>query len=172
MLGISVVAITNLFTIFAVKSWMPQNEKKIELQARAPVPADEENAVSPVYATTVKEQDIRRVFSTFSNLDPKTHAKLKAPKKLTVQNLRERPGCSGCHATLDPLADFFLAWGEGEVDIGLPKRMIGENLSFVHPASNNIGMIPFGIPKKGFMSKLGIGSSVGCHVEFCFDFVA
>ncbi|MCB9228909.1 MAG: hypothetical protein H6618_04790 [Deltaproteobacteria bacterium] len=28
-------------------------------------------------------------------------------------NLREAPGCSGCHATLDPLADFFLAWGEG-----------------------------------------------------------
>lgn len=28
-------------------------------------------------------------------------------------NLRETPGCSGCHATLDPLADFFLAWGEG-----------------------------------------------------------
>jgi hypothetical protein len=28
-------------------------------------------------------------------------------------NLRETPGCSGCHATLDPLADFFSAWGEG-----------------------------------------------------------
>ena len=28
-------------------------------------------------------------------------------------NLREAPGCSGCHATLDPLADFFKAWGEG-----------------------------------------------------------
>ena len=28
-------------------------------------------------------------------------------------NLREAPGCSGCHATLDPLADFFNAWGEG-----------------------------------------------------------
>ena len=28
-------------------------------------------------------------------------------------NLRETPGCSGCHATLDPLADFFAAWGEG-----------------------------------------------------------
>jgi hypothetical protein len=28
-------------------------------------------------------------------------------------NLRETPGCSGCHATLDPLADFFLVWGEG-----------------------------------------------------------
>lgn len=28
-------------------------------------------------------------------------------------NLRETPGCSGCHATLDPLADFFLSWGEG-----------------------------------------------------------
>ena len=28
-------------------------------------------------------------------------------------NLREAPGCSGCHATLDPLADFFRAWGEG-----------------------------------------------------------
>lgn len=28
-------------------------------------------------------------------------------------NLRETDGCSGCHATLDPLADFFLAWGEG-----------------------------------------------------------
>ncbi len=28
-------------------------------------------------------------------------------------NLRETPGCSGCHATLDPLADFFNVWGEG-----------------------------------------------------------
>ncbi len=28
-------------------------------------------------------------------------------------NLREAPGCSGCHATLDPLADFFNTWGEG-----------------------------------------------------------
>jgi hypothetical protein len=28
-------------------------------------------------------------------------------------NLRETPGCSGCHATLDPLADFFKVWGEG-----------------------------------------------------------
>lgn len=28
-------------------------------------------------------------------------------------NLREAPGCKGCHSTLDPLADFFLAWGEG-----------------------------------------------------------
>jgi hypothetical protein len=28
-------------------------------------------------------------------------------------NLRETEGCSGCHAVLDPLADFFLAWGEG-----------------------------------------------------------
>jgi hypothetical protein len=28
-------------------------------------------------------------------------------------NLREAPGCSGCHKTLDPLADFFLGWGEG-----------------------------------------------------------
>ncbi len=28
-------------------------------------------------------------------------------------NLRVAPGCSGCHSTLDPLADFFLAWGEG-----------------------------------------------------------
>lgn len=28
-------------------------------------------------------------------------------------NLRTTPGCSGCHATLDPLADFFAAWGEG-----------------------------------------------------------
>ena len=28
-------------------------------------------------------------------------------------NLREVEGCSGCHATLDPLADFFLVWGEG-----------------------------------------------------------
>lgn len=28
-------------------------------------------------------------------------------------NLRETPGCSGCHATLDPLADFFREWGEG-----------------------------------------------------------
>lgn len=28
-------------------------------------------------------------------------------------NLRETPGCMGCHATLDPLADFFLSWGEG-----------------------------------------------------------
>jgi hypothetical protein len=28
-------------------------------------------------------------------------------------NLRETPGCMGCHATLDPLADFFASWGEG-----------------------------------------------------------
>jgi hypothetical protein len=28
-------------------------------------------------------------------------------------NLRETPGCNGCHATLDPLADFFQVWGEG-----------------------------------------------------------
>ncbi len=28
-------------------------------------------------------------------------------------NLRVAPGCSGCHATLDPLADFFMVWGEG-----------------------------------------------------------
>jgi hypothetical protein len=28
-------------------------------------------------------------------------------------NLREAPGCMGCHSTLDPLADFFRAWGEG-----------------------------------------------------------
>ncbi len=28
-------------------------------------------------------------------------------------NLRETPGCSGCHSVLDPLADFFNAWGEG-----------------------------------------------------------
>lgn len=28
-------------------------------------------------------------------------------------NLRETPGCAGCHATLDPLADFFKSWGEG-----------------------------------------------------------
>ena len=28
-------------------------------------------------------------------------------------NLRTTPGCSGCHATLDPLADFFAVWGEG-----------------------------------------------------------
>jgi len=28
-------------------------------------------------------------------------------------NLRTTPGCSGCHSTLDPLADFFAAWGEG-----------------------------------------------------------
>ena len=28
-------------------------------------------------------------------------------------NLRTTPGCEGCHATLDPLADFFLSWGEG-----------------------------------------------------------
>lgn len=28
-------------------------------------------------------------------------------------NLRETPGCEGCHATLDPLADFFKVWGEG-----------------------------------------------------------
>lgn len=28
-------------------------------------------------------------------------------------NLREQEGCSGCHAVLDPLADFFLSWGEG-----------------------------------------------------------
>jgi len=28
-------------------------------------------------------------------------------------NLRTAVGCSGCHATLDPLADFFRTWGEG-----------------------------------------------------------
>lgn len=28
-------------------------------------------------------------------------------------NLRETPGCAGCHSVLDPLADFFLLWGEG-----------------------------------------------------------
>ncbi len=28
-------------------------------------------------------------------------------------NLRTTPGCMGCHATLDPLADFFKVWGEG-----------------------------------------------------------
>lgn len=28
-------------------------------------------------------------------------------------NLRTTPGCAGCHATLDPLADFFTVWGEG-----------------------------------------------------------
>jgi hypothetical protein len=28
-------------------------------------------------------------------------------------NLRTTPGCSGCHATLDPLSDFFNSWGEG-----------------------------------------------------------
>lgn len=28
-------------------------------------------------------------------------------------NLRETPGCANCHSVLDPLADFFLAWGEG-----------------------------------------------------------
>ncbi len=28
-------------------------------------------------------------------------------------NLREAPGCSNCHSVLDPLSDFFVAWGEG-----------------------------------------------------------
>ncbi len=28
-------------------------------------------------------------------------------------NLRTAAGCSGCHASLDPLADFFSTWGEG-----------------------------------------------------------
>lgn len=28
-------------------------------------------------------------------------------------NLRVAPGCSDCHSVLDPMADFFLAWGEG-----------------------------------------------------------
>lgn len=28
-------------------------------------------------------------------------------------NLRTASGCSGCHATLDPLADFFHIWGQG-----------------------------------------------------------
>ena len=27
--------------------------------------------------------------------------------------MRTADGCSGCHATLDPLADFFMTWGEG-----------------------------------------------------------
>lgn len=34
-------------------------------------------------------------------------------------NLRIAPGCSDCHSVLDPLADFFLAWGEeGDLYIG------------------------------------------------------
>ena len=37
-------------------------------------------------------------------------------------NLRETPGCAGCHATLDPLADFFKSWGEGG------ELYTGENL--------------------------------------------
>lgn len=28
-------------------------------------------------------------------------------------DLRTREGCKGCHATLDPLADFYAVWGEG-----------------------------------------------------------
>ncbi|MEZ4744270.1 MAG: hypothetical protein R3B45_17780 [Bdellovibrionota bacterium] len=41
---------------------------------------------------------------------------ISEPPKVFPQdpgNLREAPGCSGCHSTLDPLADFFLNWGEG-----------------------------------------------------------
>jgi hypothetical protein len=39
-------------------------------------------------------------------------------------NLRETPGCQGCHATLDPLADFFAAWGEGNNLYNTPGQPI------------------------------------------------
>lgn len=32
---------------------------------------------------------------------------------LDAGDLRNRDGCKGCHATLDPLADFYKVWGEG-----------------------------------------------------------
>lgn len=45
-------------------------------------------------------------------------------------NLRTAPGCSGCHATLDPLADFFSVWGEGgelyNNANGVPGTFIGK----------------------------------------------
>jgi hypothetical protein len=39
-------------------------------------------------------------------------------------NLRETPGCMGCHATLDPLADFFRSWGEGNSLYNAPVQPI------------------------------------------------
>lgn len=39
-------------------------------------------------------------------------------------NLRETPGCMGCHATLDPLADFFRSWGEGNSLYNAPGQPI------------------------------------------------
>ena len=39
-------------------------------------------------------------------------------------NLRETPGCMGCHATLDPLADFFAVWGEGDNLYNTPGQQI------------------------------------------------
>lgn len=51
-------------------------------------------------------------------------------------NLRETPGCEGCHATLDPLADFFKAWGE-EGDLYL-----GQNETIQTTFNNKTGSTP------------------------------
>ena len=58
-----------------------------------------------------------------------------------------------------------------DVEISLPNKMTGENLIFVHPASNKIGMIPFGFPRKGLIARFGWGSARNSHVEYCFDSV-
>jgi hypothetical protein len=39
-------------------------------------------------------------------------------------NLRTTPGCMGCHSTLDPLADFFASWGEGNSLYSKPGQPI------------------------------------------------
>ena len=39
-------------------------------------------------------------------------------------NLRTTAGCSGCHATLDPLADFFKTWGEGAALYGAGQSAV------------------------------------------------
>jgi len=58
-------------------------------------------------------------------------------------NLRTTPGCSGCHATLDPLADFFSVWGEGgalytPVGTGKQTTFIGKGGSSLADLSNII----------------------------------
>lgn len=58
-------------------------------------------------------------------------------------NLREAAGCSGCHATLDPLADFFNVWGEGG-DLYLGQKDVvetsfgGQSGSYVSDLANII----------------------------------
>jgi hypothetical protein len=44
-------------------------------------------------------------------------------------NLRETPGCNGCHATLDPLADFFATWGEGGELYAAPKNAVATSFA-------------------------------------------